>query len=269
VESVACPPVMGFSTAPLVLWERFVPSRQIGRHVLCYKQLDSTMSQAWNLVNNGAIHGTAVVALEQTQGHGRLGRSWISEPGHSLTTSVILHTNALVAAKLSMVSGLAVVQAVHRLTGTHCTIKWPNDVRIATKKVCGILPEVRVDTEGTAVAVVGFGLNLSLDTNQYPEIRDNAVSLQAATGYDIKMSAAADALLEALDELHTGAIGGRDVLGEWRGTLDTLGSRVTARFRSGEETGMAEGVADDGSLLLRRPDGTLMKLASGEVTLHG
>ena len=260
---------MRFPTSPFVLWERFVPSRQIGRHVLCYDQVDSTMSRAWSLVSNGADHGTAVVALEQTQGHGRLGRSWISEPGHSLTMSVILRTNASVAAKLSMVSGLAAVQAVHLLTGTHCTIKWPNDVRIATKKVCGILPEARVDTKGTAVAVVGFGLNLSLDTSQYPDIRESAISLQAATGYDIGMSAAADALLDALDELHAGAIGGRDVLGEWRDTLDTLGSRVTARLRNGEETGLAEGVADDGSLLLRRPDGTLVQLASGEVTLHG
>ena len=227
------------------------------------------MDVAWDLAERGMAHGTAVITMEQTQGRGRFGRPWVSAPNDSLALSVVLRPDPILATKLSVLSGLAVVRAIQTVTEVRSTIKWPNDVRIAGKKVCGILVELRADTAGVVVAVVGVGLNLSLDASAYPDIQDTAASLRAATGRDLDVPAAAEAVLTALDETYAQAVAGADVVAAWRDTLDTLGVRITARTVDREETGVAEDVADDGSLLLRRNDGSLVRLSSAEVTIQG
>ena len=227
------------------------------------------MDVAWDLAERGVAHGTTVIAMGQTQGRGRFGRAWVSAPNDSLTLSVVLRLDAMLAAKLSVLSGLAVVRAIHAATEVQPTIKWPNDVRIAGKKVCGILVELRADTAGTVVAVVGIGLNLNLDVSAHPNIQSTAVSLRAATGRDLDVPAASEAILGALDETYAQAAAGADVVAAWRDTLDTLGVRVTVRTVDREETGVAEDVADDGSLLLRRGDDSLVRLSSAEVTIQG
>ncbi len=255
-------------TQPTAQVEWFVPGRRMGAHVLVYHQVGSTMDTAWGLAGTGASEGTAVVAHEQTHGRGRFGRPWVGEPGDSLFLSVILTPPVELAPRLSMVAGLAVARAVERLTGEPCTIKWPNDVRVRGKKVCGILIEARVDTTGAMSAVVGVGLNLDLDTRTHPELKETATSLSAITGHPVGYRPAADAVLDALDAAYAEVLAGADILVPWRRMLDTLGQRVTARWNDTEETGVAEDVADDGSLVLRRDDGTKVLLPDAEVTLQ-
>lgn len=252
--------------SPALLWEQFVATRQIGGHLLCYAQADSTMDVAWALASRGSAHGTAVIALDQTRGRGRYGRSWVSAPGQSLTMSVLLRPPAAAVPRLSLTAGLAVVRAVAILAGAHASIKWPNDIRIGGKKVAGILTEARVDTGGSATVVVGVGMNLTFNVADHAEIRETATSLRAATGRDARVAAAADEVLGQLDRAYGELLAGGDVVAAWRDTLDTLGTRVT--FRSGNEelTGVAEDIADDGSLLLRLDDGQWARVSAGEVT---
>jgi BirA family biotin operon repressor/biotin-[acetyl-CoA-carboxylase] ligase len=253
---------------PSVLWERFIPNVQLGHHLICYDEVASTMDTAWEAVEHGSLtHGSAVIALNQTQGKGRFDRSWVSEPGESLTMSVVVQPSTEVAERLSMIAGLAILKSIESLTGVRSTIKWPNDVRIVGKKVCGILVQTRVDTAGSATAVVGIGLNLGLDVSRYEDIRDTATSLRAATGYDVEMVPAAEAVLRAFDELYGATKAGVGMHAEWSDAIDTLGNKVIATIRGVEETGIAEGVAADGSLLFRREDGTLVQISSGEVTI--
>ena len=250
-----------------VLWEQFDTTQQIGGHVLCYRQVESTMDVAWTLAEAGASHGATVVCLDQTRGRGRFGRSWVSRPGESLTMSVLFRPPAPVLPTLSLTVGLAVVRAIAHLTGARATIRWPNDVRIGAKKVAGILTEVRVDTQGTATAVVGVGLNLTLDVAQHTDIRDIATSLRAETGQDVTVTAATNAVLGALDEAYRQVVvAGADLVASWRDALDTLGSRVTVRSGDEETTGVAEDVAADGSLLVRLASGQWARLAAGEIT---
>ena len=254
--------------APALLWERFAPGHGIGHHLCCYDEVPSTMDVAWQAVESGAPHGTAVLALSQTAGRGRFGRDWVARRGQSLMLSVVVMPDPSVAARLSIVSGLAVVRAVEALTGIRPTLKWPNDVRLAGKKAAGVLIQGRVDTEGRSAAVIGIGLNLSIDFTEDAELRETATSLAHATGRAVEVSAAAVAVLDALDRLYTDAADGSAIVDEWRAVLDTLGSKVSARFPGGEEAGVAEDVAADGSLLLRRDDGVLVRLDAGEVSLQ-
>ena len=248
--------------------EWFVPGRRLGAHVLVYQRVDSTMDTAWELAGMGAPEGTTVVAHEQTHGRGRFGRPWVGEPSGSLFLSVVLKPSVEMATRLSMMAGLALARSVERLTGEPCTIKWPNDVRVRGKKVCGILIEVRADTSGAVSAVVGVGLNLDLDTRAHPELEETATSLRAVTGHPVGYRPAANAVLDALDAAYAEALAGADTLAPWRRLLDTLGQRVTARWNDTEETGVAEDVAADGSLVLRRDDGTTVLLPDAEVTLQ-
>ena len=256
---------MATSVRAQVEW--FLPDRRLGRHVLVYQRVGSTMEVAWELAGQGATEGTAVLAYEQSKGRGRFSRPWVAEPGSSLLMSVVMRPPVELAPRLAVVTGLAVAQAVERLAGVACTIKWPNDVRIHGKKVCGILIESRADTSGSVIAVVGVGLNLELDVAKHPELKGTATSLREAAGRSIEIQQAAEAVLQSLDTIYSQAMAGSDVIALWRGFVDTLGQRVTARWKEEEETGVAEDVTSDGSLVLRRDDGTKVLLPDAEVTL--
>ena len=250
-------------------WERFTPAIVIGRRVYGYRSVGSTMDVAWELAEAGAAHATAVVAEAQTHGRGRFGRAWVSADGESLLAAVVLRPEAAVAPLLSIVACLAVRDAVRDLAGLDCAVKWPNDLHIGGRKVCGILVEGRTDTAGGGVAVVGIGLNVNLDVASQPGLAEAATSLRAETGNGLDLRDAGDAVFRRLDAAYADAAAGADVVGRWRGALDTLGKRISVRQRDGTLSGLAEDVDETGRLLLRTDDGALHVLSEGDVTLAG
>ena len=259
-------------------WERFGPAAVIGRHVYGYRSLSSTMDAAWALADGGAAHGTAVVAGTQTRGRGRFDRTWVSGPGESLLASVVLRPQAAIAPLLTVIGCLTVLDAVRELCGPQfavkCAVKWPNDVHVAGKKLCGVLAEGRIYTTGTAsaggagVAVLGIGLNVNLDPAHHPELAATATSILAETGRATDLRRAGDALFRSLDACYGGAEPAA-LIARWREALDTLGKRVTVRERGATLTGLAEDVDATGRLLLRTDDGALHALSEGDVTLAG
>ena len=238
----------------------------IGGQVMRFQRVTSTMDVAWQLVEADAPHGMTVVAQVQTAGRGRFSRRWVSGEGDSLLTSVLLRPPVDAAPLLSIAGALAASDAVTTMTGLACAFKWPNDVLLNGKKVCGVLTEIRADTNGNTVAVLGVGLNVNLRTTEHAEIAEGATSLASEIGMEFAVADAEQAFLAGLRERYAQCLDAPQALvGDWSAHLATLGTEVTVRRQDGAVHGMAEGVDSAGRLLVRLDSGDVRAIADGEI----
>ena len=239
----------------------------IGQRVIYYPRLTSTMEVAKREAQQGAAEGTIVVADEQTAGKGRMQRTWLSPTG-SIALSIILYPSVLYLPYLIMLASLAVVYSIKTVTGLKSQVKWPNDVLINGRKVCGILVESGVRGNVVDYAIIGIGINVNLRLSDFPEILPIATSLSDELGRDVSRLDVIRCLLVEVERLYLALPAGGAIYQKWRDSLVTLGRKV--RVKSGKTVydGIAESVAEDGSLLLRCPDGSLTKIVAGDVTLR-
>jgi BirA family biotin operon repressor/biotin-[acetyl-CoA-carboxylase] ligase len=167
-----------------------------------------------------------------------------------------------------MMAGLAAARAVDRLRGSLSTIKWPNDVRVGGRKICGVLVETAV--EGSRVAaVVGFGLNVNLDPEAWPEISRTATSLAREAGCHQSREAALRVLLEEMNRLFDLLVSAdHELRDRWAARVDTIGQSVELALGAETVHGLAEGVDYDGGLLVRVDGGGTRKFAAGEVRVQ-
>jgi BirA family biotin operon repressor/biotin-[acetyl-CoA-carboxylase] ligase len=254
------------SLSPLAITDN-LGTRFIGQRVIYYPSLPSTNDAAKEEAQKGAKEGTVIVADEQTAGRGRIRRGWLSPPG-SISFSIILHPEVAYLPPLIMVASLGVVHCIEKVTGLKAEIKWPNDVLIKDKKVCGILIESEVKGRQVDYAVLGIGVNVNLRLSDFPEILPSATSLSHELRREVSRLDLLRCLLAEIEKLYLALPSGDAVYREWRDNLVTLGKKV--KVSSGETSyeGIAESVASDGSLLLRQPDGSLRKIVAGDVTLR-
>lgn len=243
---------------------RALDGLRLGHPLVFFPALPSTNSHAAALAREGAIEGTLVTTDDQTAGRGRIGRPWKALPGQMLALSLILRPT-FPPHFLVMASALAVAEAIERVTGVEAGIKWPNDVLVGKRKVCGILIEV-----SDGVAILGIGLNVNGSFILDSELADRAVTLEEAAGHPISREALMEALLRRLDALYdtlqtAGDAGQRAIRDLWRARLVMLGQRVTVRQDGGALAGVAEDVGADGALLLRLDDGTRRSVTWGDV----
>lgn len=240
-----------------------VVSRLVGRAIHVFDTVDSTQAQLARLAAEGAPEGTVVTARHQTAGRGRRGRHWWDEPGQSLLMSVLLRPSIPTAhaPQLSLVAGLAVADALAAAAGLTAQIRWPNDVMVGGKKICGVLPEAMSRADGR-VAHVLLGIGINVDQSEFPQdLRDTATSLRLETGTAHDHRRLLSAVLEALDRrygewLVAGFAGLRE---EWRRRASTLGQRV--RTNDGRE-GVAVDVDETGALLVDAGLDTLTRVVS-------
>ncbi len=230
----------------------------------------STMIDARRAAEGGAPEGTAFLADEQTAGRGRFDRSWVSPPGVNIYLTLVLRPDASLLRQVSIIAPLAVCLAIEEVASIPARIKWPNDVILGNplKKAAGILIEVETLGNEIRYALVGLGINVNLETGIYPEIRDLATSIREVAGHAVPREELLASLLSNLQRLYQDARRGRPVQDGWRQRLDTLGRAVTVTSPAGAEQGVAMAALDDGSLLLRRDDGSTVALDAGEVTLR-
>lgn len=207
-----------------------------------------------------------VITGEQTLGRGRLKRTWVS-PAGNISLSLILHPPVRYLPYLVMVTSLAVMQSIEAVIGLKAQIKWPNDVLINGKKVCGILIENRMNGNKVDYVIIGIGVNVNLKVADYPEIASFATSLSDELGRPVSLLDMTRQLLVELEKLYL-MLPSELIFQKWRDSLVTLGKRVRATWGDTVYEGMAESVAEDGSLLLRQPDGTLTRIVAGDVTLR-
>lgn len=249
--------------------------RVLGRELLCLDTVDSTNSEAKRRAMEGAPEGLVVIAREQTGGRGRRGRSFVSPAGKGLYLSALLRPDCPLeqVSALTAWTAVAVCDAVEELCGIRPGIKWPNDVILDGRKLCGILTELELEAETAALryVVVGLGLNVSQTEADFgPEVAPVAVSLAQALGRAPRRAEAAGAVIAALDRM---AADFPRRWGEWleryRADCLTLGRPVRLLRAGGEEAAVAEAVDESFALVVRRPDGRRETVSSGEVSVRG
>ncbi|MFA4828689.1 MAG: biotin--[acetyl-CoA-carboxylase] ligase, partial [Thermodesulfovibrionales bacterium] len=154
----------------------------IGREIIFFESIGSTNTAALELAEKGAPHGTVVIADRQTKGKGRLGRTWVSPPKKNIYMSVILRPEIEPkdATLLTIMTAVSCAKGVMKSTGLKAEIKWPNDLMISSKKLGGILTEMKSDPDGIVFAVIGIGINVNSKTkNDFPpDIRGIATSIR-------------------------------------------------------------------------------------------
>ena len=220
-------------------------------------------------------NGLAVIADCQTGGRGRRGRSFLSPAGKGLYLSVLMQPRCSVD-ELSMLtawSAVALCSAVERACGVRPGIKWPNDLVMQNRKLCGVLTELEVEAETglPRYVIVGIGTNvLQTEADFGPEVAPIAISLEQALGQAPARTALAKEILRAMDDLY------RDFpqekaqyLEQYRRDCLTLGRPVTVLRSSGARNGFATGINEDFSLTVRWEDGTEEALSAGEVSVRG
>ena len=241
-------------------------TRVVGKRLLFFQELTSTMDEAARQAEAGTEEGTVVVSETQRSGRGRMGRNWVSTPGN-LYLSVVFRPALQTLPLLNLLAGVATVLAIRKLTGLEPRLKWPNDVLLAGKKVAGLLVESVVTAEQVSYAVLGIGINITLDATEFEELAGSTTSLNVAAGRSIPGQDMLKQLLQDLDDLYLRTVQGWSLLEEWRGALDTLGQRVKVNWQGDVVVGQAEDLDETGNLLLRLDDGELVSLTAGDVTL--
>jgi BirA family biotin operon repressor/biotin-[acetyl-CoA-carboxylase] ligase len=226
----------------------------IGTPRVHHRVTDSTNQRAKELANAGAPHGTTVTADEQTAGRGRQGRSWVAPPRSAVLLSVVLRDLDESAALLPLATAVAVCEAAESLAPVRCEIKWPNDVWVARRKLCGILVEGR---PAAGWAVVGLGVNVT--TREFPA--DLVATSLALSGSSASVDDTASAVLAMLERWLSSP--SAEVLDAWRARDALLGSNIGW----GEGEGVAAGIDDRGSLLVDTSEGRVA-LGAGEVHLR-
>ncbi len=236
----------------------------IGKTIKVYQSLPSTMDKARDEALKNDSEGLVVVALEQTEGRGRMGRKWITGEG-GLAVSVLLKPDIRPLYELTMLGGLAILRTCKALGVTGAGIKWPNDVLVSDKKAAGVLVECRTGEGG--YCIVGMGINV----NQLPELLPNMpvepTSLSLELGKTINMAECLGLLLKFADELYVDISTGGSLFEEWRQNLVTLGHKVSINTLNGERQGMAIDVNPHGSLVIKSPEGELITITAGDVNL--
>lgn len=243
--------------------------------IIYLQEVDSTNLQAAKLALDGAPDGTVVIAERQTAGAGRMGRSFSSPAGEGLYMSMILEPkpDAQGLELLTSLAGLAVCRAIESLCGVSPQLKWPNDVIIDGKKVCGILTRLSTDGETNTIthAVIGIGINV-LQRQFEEELSHKAISLWQATGQEYSR---AELAAEVISQLN-GMLRDKekltcpllDVLAELRRRSCTIGRQVTVVSATGSRCGEALDIDDSGALRVRFDSG-IETVFSGEVSVQG
>jgi BirA family biotin operon repressor/biotin-[acetyl-CoA-carboxylase] ligase len=243
-------------------------TRFIGQRVLYYPRLTSTMEAARREAKRSAPEGMVVIAGEQTAGRGRLGRTWLTPRGN-IALSLVLYPRLAELPSLIMLASLAVVHSLKAVTGLKSQIKWPNDVQINGRKVCGILIETDVRPDKVNYAIIGIGLNVNLRLGDFPpEIQSLATSLSEELGGEVPRLSVIRSLLVEIERLYLILKAGGSLYEEWRDNLVTLGQWVQVKSADGICEGVAESVDRDGSLRLRGTHGELTRIIAGDVTLR-
>jgi len=248
-------------------------TKSFGRNTLFLREVGSTNDLAKELAGYGAVEGTVVVAEKQTAGRGRLSRGWVSPKG-GLWFSVVLRPELKPAEAVGLVfmAGLAVAEVLHELYAVKAETKWPNDVLVKGRKVCGILTEMNTTGEKVNYVTVGIGVNANFDVEKaFPEeLRANATSLENELGRKVRLEELFKALLEKLENIYELFLkeGFAPVLGKWKKYAGFLGCQVEVTSETEKLVGLALDVANDGALVVRLEDGTVKRVFVGNATLR-
>jgi len=242
---------------------------EIGNKIIHYFRIESTNDVALALAAKGAAHGTGVLAEEQTAGRGRFGRTWHSEKSSGIYVSVVLRPDLSPAAApaLTLMAGVATHRALSGATGLPVDIRWPNDLLVNGKKVCGILTEMSAELGRLHYVVLGIGINVN-HRAMPAEIESVATSLRMEGGRVYSRQQILVALFKELEKYYRTLLDrGSDAIARaWaEASSYAEGKKIRVLSKGGDFPAVTAGLASDGSLRIRREDGVEESLVSGEI----
>lgn len=250
-------------------------TRQMGHRVLYFDSLDSTNNEIKRQSIGHAENGLAIIADCQTGGRGRRGRSFLSPAGKGLYLSLLMQPRCS-AEELSMLtawSAVALCAAVERACGVRPGIKWPNDLVLQGKKLCGVLTELELEAETgyPRYVVVGIGVNVFQTAEDFgPEVAPIAISLAQALDTPPGRTALAAEILRSMDALYQDFPQARQrYLEQYRRDCLTLGKEISVVRPDGIRKGFASGINKEFALTVRWENGTEEALSAGEVSVRG
>lgn len=256
-------------------------SELLGKNIIYFPQIDSTNNYAKKIALEGYGEGTVVVADLQTSGRGRLGRSWDSVDKKGVLMSIILKPKIAMEELqiITLAASVAVVEAVNELMGINLGVKWPNDIILDGKKVCGILTEASMEMDKVNFVVLGIGLNvLHEEKDFFGELKAKGTSLsiymrqKGRTGGIIaRRSQLIKMILFKLEQLYH-KVNKRDlaqITMLWKKYSVTLGKEVIVVIKGEQHSGIAIDITNEGRLIIEFSDGTRKEVLSGEIFVRG
>jgi BirA family biotin operon repressor/biotin-[acetyl-CoA-carboxylase] ligase len=252
--------------------KRSLAGKFIGHQLHYYEEIGSTNDEAFLLGLSGAPEGTALIANKQSAGKGRMKRVWHSPAGSNIYTSIILRPKieSAKAPQISILAGVAVADVLESYCPDRIKLKWPNDVLIDGKKVCGILSQIKTAASEVDFIVLGIGINVNISYSQFPkEICNLATSLAIETGREISRQELIISLYENLGKWykHLMQDGFGRVKEKWLSMSPMIGELVQVMFQEEAVSGKAIGIDEDGSLILLATGNKELKVSAGDATI--
>ncbi|MCR8642251.1 biotin--[acetyl-CoA-carboxylase] ligase [Paenibacillus sp. N1-5-1-14] len=250
-------------------------TESMGRSIHYYDEVDSTQTIAKQKVAEGAPEGTIVIAESQTAGRGRMGRKWYSPKGKGIWMSVVLKPQIPIhfAPQLTLLTAVALCRTIRRECKVDIGIKWPNDLLINGKKVCGILLESSAEDERIKHVICGVGISANLGEEDYPpELLDIATSLAIASGEQVYRETLIASFLQELEQLYKlyHQEGFATIRALWEALSVTLHRPIQIHTpRDGIVEGIASGIDESGGLRIVSSTGEQLCIFSGDVELYG
>ena len=252
--------------------QRGLSTNYIGKEIFYFPELKSSNRMAKEKALHraeGIGEGTLIIAERQSGGKGRLGRKWFS-PAGGIWLSIILYPQLPPSyiPRITLVTAVAVVKAIKMCTQIKSQIKWPNDILINEKKVCGILTEMSAELDIINWVVVGIGINANIDHQKFTEdIQAKAVSLKEVSGKEILRVRLAQTFLQEFEKYYE-SLKRREfssILKEWKLYSHTLGRKIRVDMGERVITGEAIDINESGALILKKEDGELAEIISGTI----
>lgn len=262
------PDILSYSEIKSVL-----DTKWIGEELYFFEEIDSTNTKAKQLAEKGATSGTLVVANKQTGGKGRRGRSWESPADTGIFMTLILKPdmNPSRASMLTLVMALATVKACNEITASSCYIKWPNDIVLNGKKICGILTEMSAEMDYINHIVIGIGINANIDT--FPEeLNETATSIKKEFGEKVNRATLINRILIYFEKEYEIFLKNHSLkyqINEYNEFLINRDKEVKVIEASNQYKGIALGINEKGELLVRKEDGQVDGVYAGEVSVRG
>lgn len=249
-----------------------INTKVIGKHIEYYDEVDSTNNEAKKLARNGAEDGTLVIANCQTKGKGRLGRSWLSPKDTGIWMSAILTPNIMPSqvSCMTLIAGLDMCKAIKKITGLNASIKWPNDIIIGSKKVCGILTEMSAEMQRINYIVVGIGVNVN--TAGFDKSISHATSLMIEGQKKYERRMIIKEFVEKFDRsytLYNKECSFAPFLDIYKENCMTLNKEVKIITNGDEYIAYAKDILADGSLLVETKTKEEKVIVAGEVSVRG
>ena len=253
--------------------ENELKSNWVGKNLWYYDEIDSTNNRAMALGEERAPHGTTVVADQQNGGKGRRGRTWLSPSGTNIYVSILLRPEFDVqkAPMLTLLMAYSVTEVLREAEGLDARIKWPNDIVLNKKKVCGILTEMTMKDSDIDYVVIGVGINVN--NEEIPqELTISATSLKLETGKEINRAVLLARILERFEKESEAFVKAGDLSVIQDGYNQILVNRenqVRVLETGNEYRAIAHGINHLGELLVEREDGNIEHVFAGEVSVRG